>query len=258
MSEELTRRKRVNPAYSMRAFARDLDLLPSHLSSILKGNRGLSSDRSESVAKAMGLNDSEIESFTDLVDSSDHRSKKMRIGAVKRLEERLGQGFQRVDLDTFRIVSDWVCFALLELTKLKNFQPSVGWVSKKLGVDKSRIEEALESLIRTGLLRVSETAWVETEQDLATTSDIPSSAIKDFHISIMERAKDALLRRPVLERDVSNLVISISKEDLPEFKKRIRKFRADLNQWAETRPNRDSVYALSTQFFELTESEGEQ
>ena len=42
LSFQLSQRKQSNPAYSMRAFARDLQISSSQLSMILSGKRGLS------------------------------------------------------------------------------------------------------------------------------------------------------------------------------------------------------------------------
>ena len=54
LKSELASRTNQNPNYSLRAFARDLDLAPSRLSEVLNGKQGLSTQAAEKIAKTLG------------------------------------------------------------------------------------------------------------------------------------------------------------------------------------------------------------
>lgn len=49
LAEELASRKQRNPAYSLRAFARRLQMSPSFLSEVLKGKKAVSPSRAEAL-----------------------------------------------------------------------------------------------------------------------------------------------------------------------------------------------------------------
>jgi uncharacterized protein (TIGR02147 family) len=83
LKEEFSQRRRRNPRYSLRAFARDLKLSPSMLCDVINGNHGLSRAGASKVAQALNLNPQESEFFCDLVDCTNARS------AIKRETARL-------------------------------------------------------------------------------------------------------------------------------------------------------------------------
>src|SRR5690349_6949475 len=55
LMEEFARRVRVNPRYSLRAYARTLGMSPGALSEVLRNRRPLSLKAAEKVIKALGL-----------------------------------------------------------------------------------------------------------------------------------------------------------------------------------------------------------
>lgn len=56
VSAILRRRQNRNAAYSLRAFARDLEIAPAHLSQVLNGKRRLSPDLASRLASKLSLN----------------------------------------------------------------------------------------------------------------------------------------------------------------------------------------------------------
>jgi hypothetical protein len=48
------------------------------------------------------------------------------------------------------MISDWYHFAILDLTRLDDFQPEPAWVSRKLGLTVSEVKIAVERLLRLG------------------------------------------------------------------------------------------------------------
>ena len=111
-----------NPRYSQNAFARDLDMTVSHLSSVLKGTKGLSLATATKIAKKLRMSLEERRFFTNLVLMSDARSSYER----KKAKTKVSVGnIQHKELSEamFYVVKDWYHFALLEYLKTskKNF-----------------------------------------------------------------------------------------------------------------------------------------
>ena len=52
---EFLKRRNEDPFYSLRAFSKALGIAPSHLSYLLRGERGLSKDNAIQVAYGLGL-----------------------------------------------------------------------------------------------------------------------------------------------------------------------------------------------------------
>ncbi len=88
---ELERRKLRNAAYSVRAFARDLDLSVAFLSQILAGHRNLSEKRAHQVSLKLGLLGKNKELFLALTRyslSSDPFSREERLRDVSNVGGR--------------------------------------------------------------------------------------------------------------------------------------------------------------------------
>jgi len=67
-------RKQRNPRYSLRKYAQDFELTPMHLSYILRGQRGLSRQKAEVVAKVLRLSYSDRKKFLQIVSALSARS----------------------------------------------------------------------------------------------------------------------------------------------------------------------------------------
>ena len=85
LQQEFDRRRKGNPYYSLRAFARDLAIAPSRLSEIFNHKQGLSRKVALRIADTLGFIGESRELFLDSVTSQHARSKSERQMAFMRL-----------------------------------------------------------------------------------------------------------------------------------------------------------------------------
>jgi len=258
LKTHLESRCRTNSRYSLRAFARDLGMSSGRLSEILNGKLGMSELAAKQVARRLGLSAEETDHFCMLVVASDARSRVKRSKALSHLAQLQvhHNEMAQLQLDAFKVISEWYHFALLELTTLKGFKSDAAWIARRLGITRFEVNQAIPRLKKLGLLDEKNGRLFQTEVNLATPSDVPSEALKNFHAQVLKKASDALLMQTVEERDVTNLTIAIHSKELPKLKQKIREFRREFNGTVESnRLNRDQVYMLAIQFFRLTEKE---
>jgi uncharacterized protein (TIGR02147 family) len=256
LKDELERRCQHNPRYSLRAFARDLDLSPARVSEILKGKTGLSKERAIIVAKRLGFSLAEIEFFADLVESEHARSQVKKNLAKIRLGKHENKTHQMVQLDTFKLISDWYHFAILELLTLKGAQHKVAWISQSLSISEYEAQSAIERLIRLGFLSEKRGKWVPSDENSVTPAEIPSEAIRKFHGQILDKAKQALNLQSIEDRDYTTLTLAFSRGQIKQAKEELKKLRRDFVKKFGSSEQNDSVYCLSFQFFQLTTSKG--
>jgi hypothetical protein len=86
---EFQNRKDANPKYSLRQYARDLGLLPMHLSYVLKNQRGLSKENALRIAYVLGFKTYGAQRFHFLVSAKSGRSKMERYLARHGLQKKL-------------------------------------------------------------------------------------------------------------------------------------------------------------------------
>lgn len=255
LRELLNEKIQQNSRYSLRAFARDLGVSPSILSETISGKHGLSEAVAKRIAKNVGLNKNETQFFCDQVVSQNSKSIKKKNEAARRIKSIKEMSKQNsLQMDHFKIISDWYHFAILELTYLNDFKNDENWIARKVGISKFEVQAAIERLLKLELLEVINGRLSATEDYTASPDGIPSDAIKKFQRQLIEKAQTALALQSVDNRDITSLIVSVDKSRIPEVKKEIKNFRRHINAHYGTDEKRDSVYCLAIQLFELTEN----
>src|SRR3989338_5924843 len=256
LASEYEERCRRNSHYSLRAFARDLNLGAPRLSDVLNYKSGLSKEASAKIAERLGYNEEEKSFFCTLVESQHARSRAQRKMAHQELKKiNKNNDFQTLKMDSFRLVSDWHHFAILELTYLSTFKSDVEWIAKTLGIQKIQAELAIDRLKKMGMLEEKNGRFVAKNEFVASPSGVPSSAIKQFHRKILEKALSALYLQPVGERDYSSILMAIDEYKLPQAKIWIKEFRRQFCKKLSRSKNKNKLYCLSVQFFNMGKKE---
>jgi uncharacterized protein (TIGR02147 family) len=250
---ELERRRNKNAGYSLRSFARDLNMSASQLSEVLRQKQGLSFKKAHELAQRLPLSQREKEAFPYLVQMQDGRTLAQKSTARHRwLQLKRGPEFQLLKEDIFCWIADWYHLALMELITIDGFQSDVAWMSKSLGIKRSQVEQALLRLQRLNLIGLDEKGkWTLVVKNNTTTDDIPSAAIQKFHLQISQQFQNAITQQSVEEREVETFVMAINKSQLPELKQRLRRMTDELVAFINQMEKKDTVYALSMQLFRL-------
>ena len=237
---ELSLRRSRNTLYSMRAFARDLNLGVGSLSEVLSGKRELSKSNLLKVLQ-------NIELPPDL-----------KNGLLKKdtIKSPASEDVHRLLLDDqFRLISDWYYIAILNLAKLRINKADPKWIAKRLNIELYQAIEALERLQRLGLLKIAKQRLVRTAQPLTTSSNLPSTAIRKHHTQNLQLAEKSLNRDPVNIREFASVTMPVNLKNLPKLKAlllKTRKKAADLLEDSHA----TEVYTLSFQLFPLTAIKG--
>ncbi len=252
LKSELENRCRRNPRYSLRCFARDLQIAPARLSDVIRGRYGLSRRAAADIGQRLGFSISERRLFCDLVESQHARSPKDRLAALKRVKNQ-EYPYTSVNLDVFCLISDWYHFALLELMTVRDFKSDAAWMAQRLGLNLTLVKLALERLEKHGFARRKRGHWITCESFSATPTDVPSAAIKKFHQQVLERAIAALQCQNVDQRDFSGLILAFNRDQMSEAKAMIKDFRRSFDQKFGKVVDKEAVYCLTVQFFQLDE-----
>lgn len=246
-------RCKANSRYSLRAFARDLEISPSKLCEIFAEKRGMSLDTAQRVAFNLSLSKKEINYFCDLVAAQHARSNKDRELASERIQKsKLSYNYKNLTTDQFNLVANWYHYAILELLSIAGFRSDARWISKRLGITESQAKEALLRLRKLRLLKQEGNLYKRADKNITTTYDVPSLAIRELNKQLILKGIDALERQNVNERDFSTITMAIDKRKLSEAKERIKEFRRELAAFLEDGAQKN-VYSLCIQLFRIDE-----
>ena len=238
-------RKDKNPRYSLRSYAQQLNLSPATLSMVLSGKRNLSKDNIIKISSKIGLSPATTLSLleTEILNIEE------QLNLSKNLHEK-----KYVKEEQFQLISKWHHYAIVSLSKLKKHKANTRWISRHLGISEMEAREALNRLIDCKIIEIQNDKIVELNQSTTTSEDIPSEAIRNFHKGIIKKAIDSLDEISPDEREVSTIVLSFSKKDLKSAKKFLREYQEQFANRFESEKNADEVYAITMQFFPLTDT----
>lgn len=258
LGEELVRRIRTNPRYSQRAFARHLGLSPGELSEILRGRRKLSLKATFKVGKALGLSPAEVRHLGFLVQRE--RGREIEKISNGETSELLGSALSRsvLSLDLFHVISDWFCFAILNLADCEGFRWEEKWISGRLGISIAETRVGIERLERVGLIERRNGKRIVCKDYLLSPEGVPSEAIRNYHRQMLERAIHSLDQQSVEEREIAGIDFAVNPAFLPAMKKDISDFLDEMVAKYARGRSRTEVYHCETALFRLTQRRGKE
>ncbi|MEQ1876140.1 MAG: TIGR02147 family protein [Bdellovibrionia bacterium] len=246
LSEELARRQKANPRYSLRAFARHVGLSPGELSELLNDKRKLSVKSAVRIARALSLNTTE----------SKHLMYLAQLDRGEGLELLSGDGAARtreeISADLFEVVSDWVCFAILNLNDCVGFSWKPAYLAKRLGVTVQHITVALERLERVGLVKNNGGKRTVDREQVIANPNVPSEAIRTYHKAMLAKAADALDFQKITERDISGIGFAVDPKNIESLRKDLSEVLEHLMEKYQN-GKKTEVYQLEIALFRLTE-----
>lgn len=231
LQQEFLRRSSKNPQYSLRSFAQILDVHHSTLSGLLSGKRPITKKTVSALSLKLGL-------YPD----NFLKTKDFKLPNHEFLEE-----------DTFNRISEWYFDAILELSKLKNFDFTVANISRYLSVNEVQVSLAIETLLRLNLLKKTKDGFKITHDNSTNISsnEKTSAAMRKYQRSILEKSLEALESVDRKDRDHTSTTLAIRKSDLPKAKQVIKDFRYKLTALLQQNDSSDGVYQLQVSLFPL-------
>ncbi len=240
---EYLRRRQKNQSYSLRAFSKYLDISPATVSHLLSGKRVPSAKFATNLLAQLEVSPKEKKIILSSLD------KGKSFGDLDTSEQ---PNYQVIALDSFKLLSDWYHFAILELTSAQDFTFEYPWIAHQLGISVTEARQAVERLLRLELVQEKNGTLVKTQNFVTNGDDVlTSSAHKKLQKHILQKALDAIDTVSGDEKDISSMTMTIDESKIPQAKKLITKFRRDLCKYLEN-GNQTRVYNLGIQLYPIS------
>ena len=231
LNAELEKRKKKNPRYSLRSFAKSLHIDPTALLRIMQGERHPTSATLLKILKALGLEDKF--SATDFPSASVVNKKRKSL-----LQDSFDeQAFEKV----FESKHIYVLTALrlngLSLTQIKNK------LSKSCGIEEPEFKRILEDLKAIGAIKDTGHG-IEVLYKNKSTVPLPftSEKRKSLQKEFLKRGAESIDSVPFEERENATLTLSINKKDLEQVKRILKEARIKINKLSEKQRDLNAVY----------------
>lgn len=235
LEREFLSRMERNTRYSLRSFARDLDIEPSFLSKLIRGKQKLTSNTLVRLAEKLNIQDNEIDTY------------------LRKSAENLCV-YHVIDQEKFLHISNWTLFSLIELFKIKDFKQDTYWISQRLRVSEKAILSALFKLEEFKFIKQVDNEWkLQTKGNTWSNLFSSTQSRRDLQKDLLDKAIEAIDYVPYEYRQNSSLTIACDEALVPEVKQKIKDFSDHLDNFIHKKGKQDSVYQLCVSFFPLTD-----
>ncbi len=239
LQKQFTERCKRNARYSLRAFAKTLDLDASSLSQILSGKRKLSKKGIQNICDKLSASPKELQIF----------------GLIEKKKNETDDEYLQVGIDTFSVISDWYHYAILELTFVSGFKADPKWIAKKLSITVEESKSAVERLKRLGLLLEENGSLIKSAVRITNNGTVNTSgAHKELQKQVISKALIAVDEASQDEKDITSMTMAIDTKNLDKARILIQKFRRDLCELLEE-GNQEQVYNLGIQLYPISKKQ---
>ena len=262
LKKEFLRRLGQNESYSLRAFARDLNLTPSRLSETMNSKTGVSLPTVEKISVRLKLSKSERGILRDLYLLTGKKNQGAREIAIESLSKaRERNKMKSLDTEKFKVMAEWYHAAIVQLTDLESFRPDIEWISKTLEIPPERTRRAVDRLFHLGLLFEENGTWKQHPDMMITESEIPVTAIRQYHRQMMQKAFRSIEEAAIERRFIQSMTFAIPSDRYRDVCGKIQNLLKEAWELSEGERNttyathssaKNELYAINVQFFPLT------
>jgi uncharacterized protein (TIGR02147 family) len=232
-----------------------------YLLRVMKGERGLSVEGAERLAEVFDLRSDEKQYLLALVEYNQARrddSRALAWSKVQHAQIRSGNGAAPRMLVAAhrRVLSGWQHLAVRSFLEMRPDPGDWEALGRKLWPRRSAtsVRRSIGLLRECGLVeRRDDGLWHATDKSITAPTEIARTAGRKFHRSCLKLATASLETVPSHRRNVSGVMLGISREVYEEVCRRIDAFREELVVLAETDHKADKVYQLTLSLFPLSD-----
>ncbi len=221
--------KTKNAAFSLRSFAKFLDIPAGNLSQFLTGKRRFSPDTIKALAAKITDSPEQRKNLLDEINAAELEAlKKVKVSSTSDYEA------STLTVEEFCDLDEWYYYAVRTLLSLKKPKYEIEWISQQLGITLTQADKALKLLFKYRLIELaSDGRIVRTKKHLttpdSTKKDPKTHAVKmKLHEQHLKHALDSIHNHDVSKRDITWVNIPANPEKLDRARELIRKFQDDM------------------------------
>ena len=260
LATQFEQKKRRNPRFSFRRFSQIVGFAsPNYLQMILRGERTLTLETAEKVARGLQLSAAESQLFFALVrlDSAKTAQEKRsaeqaRLLAIKKIVTKEIPAAQKF------VLNKWYPMLIRELFLLKDARREPSWIVERLGglITEAQAEEAVELLLKSGFLIEKGHRLFVAEAAIETLpADFQRAFMQQFHSQVLKAWSENLTKLPHLHQELCVLNIPISSERIGELRNKIQQFQDEIIGWVQNDDQADQVVQLGTYLIPFSDAQ---
>lgn len=250
--QHFEKKKNRNTRYSLRAFARDLEVPVSRLSDVFSGKKSPSLPMAVHVATKLGLPPLQRDLFVTSVQFEKEKIQCRKQLVEKKLQAIFHKFKNQWRLEQFDQGSKWLDHSICQALNLSAGLKTAEDFAQFFDVCPEEVQASLRSLEESKKILRTENGWT-VAGSLRLKEDNPVSATNPcFQAEILNKAKESIEKDSSEIRDFTNVIFSFNTQDLPQIKKRISEMRDQLMLEFGQSKDADAIYGLALSLFPIS------
>ena len=256
LREQYIQKRKKNPGFSMRAFAKHLALTPGALSKILSGAMDLSFTRAIEICGRLGLSEEDTETFLSLLQLEKAKSDPARESILKKLNQTdYGSKILDLSVDAFKIISDWYPMVILQVASVSSMKRTPQAIAKGLGLSITEVQQAIERLARLSLIEFKGKEIARVSKDYVETySKNDEESIKRYYKELLKKIDEDLDSKSNRTRAIGANALVFDEDQLDKVRKTTLQYFKTLREISEQAQNPQSVYQAFVTVFEISKN----
>lgn len=233
--------KQINPSFSVRAFAKILNMQPSATNEIMKGERKVSVKLAKKIAEKLLLGPQESAELLDQFNrKSDH--KEDQINQTELLQRHA---------DNFEFISNWIHQAILLAIKY-NQGMSIARLENIFGISKDSLKKVIGRLEKMGLITTNDSQTFYLSENLIDQNIyLNQIALKNLHLKDLELIKDKIQFAENKQTIFENQIFLMNESNLTRAREIIQKTHLELKN-LEDNMGSGHIFKISTYVYPLS------
>jgi len=246
--------------FSNRKFAEKVGFKSSaHFRMILAGQRNLTEQSANKIAKGLLLGAADTKFFKALVEFCQAKDSRAEESAYERiLNFKKFREIKKTSAEEYEYFSHWYTVALLEGLGTSWRKKSVPDMARSLGITEAKLRDSLDLLKRLGLVEQDpKGGWRRLHDSFETPIETKSLFLRSFHRQMIGKALSSVDEVAPEERHLLGMTIALSQESYEELNRKIFELIREFNVNHSEERNVKSVYQMLFQVFPLLPVEEE-
>ena len=200
LKSALERLKTANRPMSVRALAARLELSPSYLHKVFRGEKPLSLKLLPTIAQKLQLDHHEVAELQRLVLRAAEERKFEKVRGLRKAEKNdkstpLVQEYEALGRSDLWLLENWYILPIYNLAATEGFTPSADWVAGRLGISTEQAQKALQRLIEAGYLVEKEDGSMKpSKMRLRFPTQRSHPTVRNFHSAMIRKSEKQLMQ----------------------------------------------------------------
>ncbi len=252
-----------SPGFSIRNFSRMAGFGgQSYLKMIMNGQRNLSPNSLAKFLRVLKLNRKESKYFEALVYFNQAKIERDKDFYFERLLAlRPKKGYFQLEKDSLELYSNRFLAIIREMVVLPQFIENARWIARSLNnrITPQKVKEGINILLRLGFLTKNKKGRLKQHRGtLATKPYEASLELCNFHRTVLNDAKDAIIGGSQESKEFITVTIPVANETIPEIKEVLTRCRDEIVDIVNKDKRKYSeVYQINLLLFPVTQTKNQ-